>query len=411
MIYYLYQFLLIIIDILVFPFILLLSLHKKQLSRLSIQLPSLQDSIWFHAASLGEVNALKPLIIKTIEEYKNSHIVLTTMTETGQNAALQISDKLIVTYLPIDLPVPVNRFLKKINPYILIIMETELWPQILSQTGKKKIPILLVNARLSEKSCHSYERTMYFWKHFFCYVSGVNSQSEADTERFLKLGFRDVNDTGNLKLAVDLPEYDHNELRREWGYKDDDFVVVFGSSRPGEELLMSTMINELQNDISKLKLIIVPRHLKRLNEVTDIFSKFEPVLYSEKISASDNKLIIIDQMGILTKLYALADIALVGGSFADFGGHNPLEAAYYGIPVIMGKYHYSCRNSVELLKAHDAIIISDSEDLKDNIIKLFEDNKLRKDMGNRAQVMLKANSHALERNLLTIRKLVSDKLS
>ncbi|MCF7921011.1 MAG: 3-deoxy-D-manno-octulosonic acid transferase [Candidatus Cloacimonetes bacterium] len=408
MIIFLYHILLFLLEIIVYPFMIIRVLAKKQLSRLGVRIPSLPESIWFHAASVGEVNALKALIMGVADDYPETKIVLTTVTQTGQDAAEKISDRIFVTYLPLDFPVPVKTFLNQINPDLLVIMETELWPQILFQTGRKKIPVLLVNARLTQKGFDSYMSTMFFWKHFFKYVTQVNAQSELDAERFLKAGFQKVDNTGNLKLALYLPQYSRASLRKKWGFRDSDFIIVFGSSRPGEEEMLLKTYPVLKSGIPDLKIVIAPRHLKRVKEITDLYRLWEPAVFSEEDIPQGKELLLINKMGLLPELYALADLALIGGSFIDFGGHNPLEAAFYGIPIIMGKYHSSCQNSVQLLRDKDGIIICDQEELPDMIIKLAKDKQLRNAMGMNAQNMLKENSQALPKNLKKIKELIKN---
>ena len=180
------------------------------------------------------------------------------------------------------------------------------------------------------------------------------------------------------------------------GYNDDDFILVWGSSRPGEEKLLEKIYPNLKAKIPNLKIIIAPRHLTRLTEIKTLLAKHNLSFYSE-MKRSD--IMIIDEMGILILFYCIADLSVVGGSFYDFGGHNPLEPAFYGSPVIIGKFHSSCRGSVVKLLTNNAIIVSNRKRLEEDILDLHKNPKKREEIGREARKTVIENSDSLEKNI------------
>lgn len=363
---------------------------------------NLKKSIWIHASSMGEVNAVKELVKKLLLHYPQKDIILTTMTKTGQEAAKAIDKNLLVSYVPLDFSWCVNRFLKMIDPELLILVETEFWPNMLSATGNRKIPIVMVNGRISKRSFPQYNRSRFFWKPFWKNIIEVGAQSEHDAERFKKLGFSTVKNFENLKFCLNLPEFNEDAVRENLGFDKKDFVLVWGSSRPGEEELLANIYPELKREIKDLKLIIVPRHLTRMEEVENIFKPFGFCKFSDMSKNSD--ILLVDKMGELNEMYSIADLVIVGGSFFDFGGHNPLEPAFFGKPIIMGEYHQNCRGSVQKLQENEAIQISQSRELQYNILKLYSNKDLRIELGRNAKGTLKKNSKSLQKSLKMIHK-------
>jgi len=369
----------------------------------------LKQSIWIHASSMGEVNAVKELVKKLLLHYPEKDIILTTMTKTGQEAARAIDKNLLVSFVPLDFSWCVKRFIRLIDPELLILVETEFWPNMLAEVGSRNIPIVMVNGRISKKSFPQYSRSSFFWKPFWQNISEVAAQSEHDAERFGKLGFNKVENLENLKFCLNLPEFNEIAVRTQLGLSKDDFVLVWGSSRPGEEDLITSIYSELKRQIKQLKLIIVPRHLNRLNEVETILSKTG--LYKTGFSKFSEapkswEILLVDKMGELNEMYSIADIAIVGGSFFDFGGHNPLEPAFFGKSIIMGEHHQNCRGSVKKLKENVAIQISKNSHLQDNILKLYSNKEWRIEMGRNAKCTLKKNSKSLLNTLQMIHRYI-----
>lgn len=379
------------------PFLKVKFKSKKDRERLGYLKHEFEDSVWIHAASVGEVNAIKALIGELIRKYPHKDFVLSTMTETGHETAKKISPKLTTILFPIDIYHIMKKVFDKLNPNLIILVETEFWPIMLHIAKKENIPIILINGRISDRSFPKYRRFRFFWKPLWQAIKAVNAQSEKDARRFIGFKFNNVQNVHNLKFCMDLPSYEKTKIRKELGYKEDDFVLVWGSSRPQEEMLLYHVLPDLKKKIDNLKIILVPRHLHRTQEVKNIFKDLDPVLYSEMQAIGE--VVIVNEMGILNMFYALSDLAIVGGSFIDFGGHNPLEPANYGIPILMGKYHDSCNDSVERLLENDGIVISDKQNLKSDIIKIADDPKLAKKLGLNAKKTLELNSDSLDKNL------------
>jgi len=403
LIFYLYLLLISLLEVILFlPLMIILKLAGMK-GRLGFDILPRQKSIWFHAASMGEVNALKPLLIKTAEQFGAERIVLTTMTYTGLKTARDIDLPIAVSYIPFDFPIMMSLFYKRIDPHLIVIMETEFWPQMLFQAKMRDIPVILVNARLTAHSFSNYQRTRHFWQEPWQAIKAINAQSEHDQERFRELDFTHVRNCGNLKFAIDLPDHGNIDKYLKFGISYQDFVLTVGSSRPGEEQLIMEIYLQLKKEISNLKLIIAPRHLKRIEEVKAICAGEKIVVFSELKIHNDYDILIIDSIGLLTEIYSFSDLVIVGGSFTDYGGHNPLEAAYYNKPVIMGVYHSSCRESVHRLMERNGIIITEQKNLLKTILELYLDHDLRINTGKNARNVLENNAHSLEENLDTIK--------
>ena len=394
-----------IIFIIAFPYIFFKFKGTEFKQRLGYFNKDFQNSIWVHAASVGEVNAAKPLVKALLLKHPHKKYVFTTMTSTGQETAKQIDDRIFTSFLPFDCFLMMKRFFKRINPELIILVETEFWPHMLWLAKMRKIPVVIVNGRISDKSYPLYKRFSFFWKPLWKTISAVNAQSEKDKNRFLTFKFQNVINTHNLKFCMQLPDFEKNKIRKEFGLAKKDFALVWGSSRPGEEKLLKSIYQKLNNKIKNLKVIIVPRHLYRLQEITEIFDDLDYQLYSDL--KEDFKILIINQMGILTKMYAIADIAIVGGSFFDFGGHNPLEPAFYKTSIIMGEHFSSCRDSVSKLLENKGILISTIERLFEDISFLYQNEKARENLGINAKRTLQENSDSLQKNLEVLERYVS----
>lgn len=404
---FLYRFITSIILIVFGPSLTLRFKGRERQERLGRLKHGFDSCIWIHAASMGEVNAVKTLINELLQKYPHHDFVLSTMTATGQEAARKISPKLTTIFLPLDFGRFMKRLFKKLNPELIILVETEFWPNMLYRAKKYKIPVLVVNARISDKSYPKYKFSRCFWKSLWKAIAAVNAQSDKDAERFRLLKFNQVQNTHNLKFCVELPYFEKDKLRTEFGYKPEEKVIVWGSSRPGEEKLFEKIIIGLKEKNSQLKFIVVPRHLHRLPEIKSIFKEINFSTYSNFDSKS--KLLIVDEMGILNTFYALADLAIVGGSFYNFGGHNPLEPAFYGKPIIIGNHHTSCRDSVDRLLENNGIIVSRKDKLLADIQNLLNEPEKAANLGLNAKNTLQLNSDSLNNNLNIIKKYIPQK--
>ncbi len=377
---------------------------KKETERLFPRLKERDNTLWFHAASVGEINAVKPLINHCIEHLPGYSIYITTVTTTGRYTAAGIRGISQATLFPYDyLPALIVR-MSVLRPKALIIAETEMWPNLLMVAGWFRIPVVVVNGRLTMKSVKPYRRLAFLWNPLWQSVYAVCAQSEADAALYLELGFRNVIDAGNLKFAIDLSEIDVDAVREEWGLSKTDIVLAFGSTRPGEEKLIADSYRSLKSEYPDLKLVIAPRHLDRMREVLEAFNGLNAIRLSENKSAD---ILVIDSMGILNKAYAICDIALVGGSFYDFGGHNPLEPAFYSKPILMGPYHSSCRDTVRILEESSAIRIVSEDQLTATLNQLLSSDTLRDKLGDNARIALEKNRHSLDKNFEIVKEVLT----
>lgn len=408
-----YQFFISLISICLTPvFIVLLLTHKDVWKwRLGIETPTHYNKrkIWLHAASVGEVNAINSLIGRIFEHYPDIAIYLSTMTETGfaqaKNIARDSKGKVIPFFLPIDALWTVKRTVRAIQPDILLITETEIWPNLIYFVKRQGAPILLINARLSEKSLARYKKFKRFFSYIISLIDIISTQSEIDKRRFAEFGHSHIRVDGNLKFAISLPQPDVNQIRKLWKVQA-PFVITFGSSRPGEEELAVKLHSFLKFNKIEHQIVLAPRHLERLPKVENLLlsHQINYAKLSNLQSHNPYSILLLDRMGELTRAYSIADIAIIGGSFYDFGGHNPLEAAYFGKPTLMGPFHQSCQKSVEILREHDAIEIVDKKELNEKVLFLYRNPEYRNKMGKKAKMVMEQNSSSLEKILNLIFK-------
>jgi 3-deoxy-D-manno-octulosonic-acid transferase len=401
----LYYFLLSVLYVVISPLLILYISFTRQWQRLGFGLPRQQDAtLWIHAASMGEVHAILPLARQLKKRYPQKKLAISTMTKTGLAAAEKVAD--VACFVPLDVAPCLSRFFHAMRPELLIVAETELWPGMLHFARRRAVPVVFVNARMSQRSIQRYRVVMPLFRSVLASVRQVVAQSDVDAQRFTELGFPHVTYTGNLKFAVQLPEYGCSALRAKFHFSENDVVLVWGSSRPGEEQLALKVFTALSAKYFNLKLVLVPRHLRRMPEITALLGDVPFELYTSFQQGAP--IVVIDAMGVLAEMYACCDIAIVGGSFFDFGGHNPLEPAFYGRPVIMGPYHWSCRDSVNKLKADDGIIIATKETLQGAVERLLGDAGLRRKLGDNAQDVLKKHASSLKDTLKTLENIIAE---
>ena len=332
-------------------------------------------SIWLHAVSLGETVAAIPLIEGLLNTYPDYDFILTNTTPTGSEKVRQhFGSRVLHCYFPYDLPGAWRRFFKRINPAFILIMETELWPNLLTFADRKNIPVMLVNARLSDISIKEYAYLRPFVKQMLLKIKIIAAQSALDAERFISLGANsaDVIDVGNLKfdmkVSVDLVAK-ANELRPNIARSP---IWIAASTHKGEDELILNIHKDLLQHYSNALLIIVPRHPERFDMVVALAqaSGFKTVRKSEAIPDGSTQVFVGDTMGELQFYYALADVAFVGGTLMPIGGHNPLEPLALGKKVIVGPYTNNAKMTYdELVKAQLADSRLDADGVK---LALFE---------------------------------------
>ena len=373
-------------------------------------LPDGRPVIWLHAVSVGEVLAAKPLVNGLLEGYPQYRIVVTTTTPTGaltvrQNFAGNIEHR----YFPYDLPFAVTRSLHVIHPSLVIVMETELWPNFYAACADQGVPLALVNARLSEKSARGYSRVPALVRDTLRVTSLIAAQSRVDADRFLSLGANPdrVTVCGNVKFDMHLPHSVREQgqaLRR--FFSESRPVWIAASTHPGEEAPILDAFGTLLKAFPDSLLVLAPRHPERSDSIEDMSRRagFTTVRRSRKEQyTSGTQVFILDSLGELPVFYACADIAFVGGSLVSVGGHNLLEPASLGVAVISGPHLFNFSSISELLVSAQAmVVVPHAGKLADTVTHLLQDANLRYSMGERAKAVFQQHQGCTERVLRSL---------
>jgi 3-deoxy-D-manno-octulosonic-acid transferase len=372
-------------------------------------------AIWLHAVSLGEVTAAATLIRALRVRYPQTPVVLTTATPTGRARACALFGVTVdVRYLPYDTPGSMRRFIDRVGPCLAIIMETELWPNLFNECRRRGIPVVLANARISPKSVARYRRFGGLFRDVFADNTLVAAQSTEDAERFIAIG-ADPDRTrvvGNVKfdVGVDAAVVERGlELRSR--YWDARPVWIAGSTHAGEEELVLTAHAGLQADVAGALLLLVPRHPQRFQSVADLVSR-RGFRFERRSSGNavrpDSQVLLVDTVGELAALYASVDVAFVGGSLVPVGGHNLLEPAALGVPVITGPYQSSGKEIAQLLLQQGAALqVADAPQLTDVLRQLFADPARRQRVGASGRQVVAVNRGSVARLLELIAPLLS----
>ena len=367
--------------------------------------------IWLHAVSVGEVQASRPLVNGLLEEYSDYKILVTTMTPTGADIVNQyFGDAVKHLYLPYDLPVAIKHFISVIEPSILIVMETELWPNLFHYCHKKNIPVIVVNARMSEKSAKGYRRFSSFTQSTLENVSLVVAQGKKDAERMIALGVdKDkVSVTGNLKFDIHLPHSVTEQAQALRRYLSVNRPVwIAASTHEGEEKIILDAFDKVLQQQSQCLLVTVPRHPGRATGVRELCAKrnLEVLCKSDNRECDENvKVLILDTLGELPMYYAAADVAFVGGSLTEIGGHNMLEPACLGLPVIMGPHIFNFQEISQLLLDEGAAWkVNNADELSIRVSCLLADANLRYSTGERGRNIVLKNRGNAEKIMKLIR--------
>lgn len=340
-----------------------------------IDYPKLSDKvIMLHGVSVGEVMSLNNLVNRLKKEFSNYQLVITTGTVTGQELAKKKYSKIadFITYFPLDTYKTVEKFLDNMHPSVILIAETELWPNFLYCAKEKNIPLYIINGRISDKSYPSYLKIKNFLKIVLNCCFGIFCQSEIDKQRFISLG-ADENTTEvmkNLKFEIEKRTCDI-DLKT-----DKTRTLIAASTHKGEDKIALDTYKKLKEKHKDLKLILAPRHLTRLNDIKKLLKKynFEYGLRTLQHTFENKDIIILDTLGELSKVYDIADIAYIGGSFTKTGGHNPLEAAIYSKPTISGPSIKNFRDIYSILSnAKASFVVKNKKEFYDIIDKLLCD--------------------------------------
>lgn len=414
----LYSFLTCILGLIILPFIFLLRLiQKKDVTSWKIKMGNFdlpknfdksKKTIMIHGVSVGEVVSLEKLIRKVKEEFPNHNLVLTTGTKTGQETAIKkmgdVAD--FITYFPLDIKFFVEKFLDKINPDVILITETEIWPIFIYTAKKRNIKTYIINGRMSDESFKMYKILKPFFKNVLPMYSGIFVQSEIDKARLNEAGanINQLDVMKNLKFDVNKFDVDINLNT------NNSKVLIAGSTHKGEDEIVLRVYKKLKELIPNLKLLLAPRHITRTPDVQNLIKtfNFSYNLYSKNKQFSDNSdILLLDVMGELAKLYAKIDVAFIGGSFNNTGGHNPLEAIIFDKPTISGPSIKNFRDIYAILKMNNAaFVVNNEEEFFEIAKKLLLDEKYYQEIKNNANKAFKNQQGALNFVIDKLKKVI-----
>ena len=371
--------------------------------------------IWVHACSVGEVNTARPILEALQRRWPETPRLITVSTPAAMALVQDSRLPAHAAWFPFDNPFLVSKFLYRLRPKALLLIETELWPCVITQTRATGAPVILVNGRLSDTRAASYRRFAAFFRPAIRRITSAGMQNERYAERLLRLGAdpASVKVTGNTKfdsVPARLSGEERATLRTALRIPPEAPVLVFGSTRPGDEALAAQCWERLQARLPGLVLIVAPRHLERLPEAREAFKGPPPILRSELDTAgagiSNGGVILLDTHGELSRIYAIATVAVVGGSFyPGVDGHNPIEPAAQGIPTVFGPYMRNFQDAADALLAQDGAVRVDSAGaLHTELKSLLNDSNARARLGENASRTVLENRGATERTLELIEK-------
>ena len=353
--------------------------------------------IMLHGVSVGEIIALENLTKKIKETFPDYKIVITTGTKTGQDIAhkkyAEIAD--FITYFPFDIPFAVNSFLNKVRPSVVLIAETELWPNFAYYCKKKNIPLFVINGRISDTTFNAYKRLKFFFKHILSNYTGLFTQSIEDRDKLIAIGAnpQTTEFMGNLKF--DIKKLD---VSIDIG-KGENKLIIAGSTHKGEDEIVLEAFKNVKQKVSNAKLLLASRHLERIPDIVELV-KSTGLSYgfrSKGDTFAEKDIILLDTMGELGKMYAICDFAFIGGSFNKTGGHNPLEAAVYNKPVITGPCIHNFKDIYGILTHTNAgKLVKTPQELESHMLKLLTDKEFYKSAQNDCFKVFESQKGALD---------------
>jgi 3-deoxy-D-manno-octulosonic-acid transferase len=401
--------------------------HRKYITGLRERLGSLpkldrQPVVWLHCVSVGETQAARPLVERIRKELPHHALVVSTVTLTGQKLARDLfrAQAARVVYFPFDWRWSVRRALNAISPAVVVVMETELWPNFLRECKARAIPVALVNGRISRKSFGRYLKIRFFLRQVLECLSVAVMQSERDAARIRELGMKEerVFSVGNLKFEASGYTDQSNDLEERFGFNKDVPLVLAASTHAPEEKIVIESFKRLRENVKEARLMLAPRHPERFNEVAELVEA-SGLSWARRTNAptpedTSATVILLDSIGELTSVYAHASVVFVGGSIVDRGGHNVLEPAAHGVPVVTGAHTHNFHSIVDLLNEAEAIVqlppVEGDEAvaaLSEALRALLVDADLRAELGARAKQLVAANQGATERTMKLIAPLFS----
>jgi len=386
-----------------------------------------KPGIWIHGASVGEIITAKSIVDKIDREFPEWETFISTTTNTGYSVAKQNFSGKPIFYFPVDLSWITRKVLRRIRPSCIILIELEIWPNFLVSVYEENIPLIIVNGRISNKSFKAYRIISRISGAFYNSLTNKMNiycaRTELDAQRFRDLGIssEQVFVTGTMKYdntPTHINENSKNELADLFRIKDNDLVLIGGSTHEGEEEILLRIFERLSKTYPNLRLIIAPRHIERTRDVSRLIEKkgFTPVLKTSVDSSnygwqnSKKEIILIDTVGDLENIYALSDYVFVGKSLVPSGGQNMMEPAGLGKPVVFGPHVFNFKEEVDILLRNDAAKMVETEDELCEAIEFFIKNpEAAKEMGLRAQGVVSEKRGATEKNMDIIREILKRK--
>ncbi len=374
-----------------------------------------REVIWIHAVSVGETRAAIPLIKALRKAYPDYALLLTNVTETGHDIARDLSELDLCLFFPFDFSFVIRRVLTKIDPRLIVIVETEIWPNLIRFARQRNIPVVLVNGRISDRSFPRYMFGRYLLRPILQQFNALGMQTELDAERIRAMGAlpEQVVVTGNLKfdLQASLPGKDElDQLRGDFCIDEQIPVWVAGSTHAGEEQIIVDTYQRLIDQGRRLVLVLVPRHPERCKSVAEMLqAKGLPMVMRSVIDQRSEllrsgEILLVDTVGEMLKLYALSDIVFVGGSLRNVGGHNILEGCLLKKPVLFGPHMHNFKEISRLvLDAGGGMMVDDADDLQNAMERLLDRPQERTAMGKKGYGLLSRNAGATDRTLELIR--------
>ncbi|MFZ6817023.1 lipid IV(A) 3-deoxy-D-manno-octulosonic acid transferase [Undibacterium sp. Ji22W] len=378
-----------------------------------------QATIWVHAVSAGETRAAEPIVRALLKAYPEHRILLTHMTptgrSTGQSLFANVADRVTQAFLPYDINWMIRRFLRHFSPTICILIETEVWPNLIAQCNAANIPVTLVNARLSERSLRKAQRLSALMLPAAQAIDYVAAQSGPDAERLLALGVRNLCITGNMKFDVSPPPLMAERGAKLRAYFGERPVFICASTREGEEPLILEAFTQLK--LPRALLIITPRHPQRFDQVAAMLDQLQlrfvrrstlDLDQDELPIPADTQVFLGDSMGEMYMYYAASDLAFVGGSLVSLGGHNLIEAFAMRRPVLTGPHTFNFSEITEqAIAAHCAQRASDAHDVMQRAQILLDDVATRNQMGAQAHAFFLQHQGATDRTMQAIAPFIS----
>lgn len=379
--------------------------------------------IWIHAVSVGEMKTIEGLISRIRTLFPSKRLVISNITRAGRDVALSIAGRSdIVIYLPLDISFIVRKVIRLVNPSAFIIIETEIWPNLITELYAKKVPIVLMNGRLSPKSFRRYNIIKPVMKNILEKITLFAMRTKDDAERIMALGapHERVKITGDMKFDMIYKSGEDNKAqwfpieRRNLWLGDSAKLIIAGSTHRGEDAKILKSFKAINKDFRDTSLLIAPRHVERTNEISSLVEKFgfKPVKMSEVVSGRDvhsdrNCVFILDSVGYLKLLYQLATVVFMGGSLVPHGGHNFAEPAAYAKPIITGPFVHNFKDMSEIFIKEQALeMVRDVDELENSLKRLVSSEKICKLMGENARKVVLDNVGSTERNCLLIMDLV-----